>query len=303
MAGKKAKPEMPSNIPNLLLISGDIINPVKLLMDTAGQVVGKMSQDGSGNTKTEIKNEAKSRSSKHKIRTTKGAKEKENRYQGSKAKEHTNKHKKDKLEDFSKIDDCEYNPGYSKKKEAKKLQNESHQKERKATSTEKEQMQLPQTSRCIRRKSETPAYLPKEDKTQDLKTLEMNNMKQSTSHNRIDKLDLSDNSESYLQPQISRYQKNIRRKSEIPNLAVFHSTLHNDTSAYPLRNKITDHEDHKGYQVKSAVERDQKRRRSVPSLIFDEPGTTNYISKALNRMAIGNHIQIIIFYYVSQKNY
>ena len=95
MAGKKAKPEMPSNIPSLLLISGDIINPVKLLMDTAGQVVGKRSQDGSGNTKTEIKNEAKSISSKHKIRTTKGAKEKENRDQGSKAKGNTNKHNKE----------------------------------------------------------------------------------------------------------------------------------------------------------------------------------------------------------------
>ena len=40
MAAKKDNPDMPANIPGLLLVSGDIINPMKLLMDTAGQIVG-----------------------------------------------------------------------------------------------------------------------------------------------------------------------------------------------------------------------------------------------------------------------
>jgi hypothetical protein len=110
-------------------------------MDTAGQIVGKRSQAVSGNTKTEIQNERteeKSRSSKHKIRTTKWVKVKENRDQGSKAKCHTNKQKKEKLEDFSKIVNSENNPGYSNKKEVRQFQKESHTKERKPTSKQEQ---------------------------------------------------------------------------------------------------------------------------------------------------------------------
>ena len=149
MAGKKTTPKMPSNIPNLLLISGDIINPVKLLMDTAGQVVGKNSQEGPGNTKKERQNErteAKSHSSKHTKKTTKQSKERENKDQGGKTKGKTNKQKNKKVEEFSTIDNFE-NKGYSGQKEARKLLSKSHQNGPKPTYIEKVQIPTPEISR------------------------------------------------------------------------------------------------------------------------------------------------------------
>ena len=265
MAGKKGKQQMPTTIPNLLLISGDIINPVKLLMDTAGQIVGKQTQDEAENTRKEDQKEkprqkhdkrrpkAKVDESIHSCKEVRMKKKKKDKDMRSKSEcRQTQMKESSHKKSDNAVSHMENTEEYKQKNMTRNCTKDSH----------KEVIKAHSKKRNVRRRSDTPSYLQEED----WNTFELMNLEKCVSNGRVDKI------------------KNV---SYLPERGHLKPALSEILLLKKLSNDTTEDDTGDGDAVSYADARYQRRRLSVPALIFDQSATSNLVTRSLNRMAIG----------------